>query len=397
MIHVLFAWELGGGWGHLAPIAALAKEFRRRGHAVGVALRDLSHVARLLDPRLIACYQAPQQIRRPQPAREPVLSLADIYDNEAFAEERAITARVQAWCQLFDFAKADVVICDHSPTAMLAARCRNVKTIGMGTGFFLPPDERPWPAFSTSEAQDAKQERTQRESMLVERLNAVLRRWHAPELRQLSDLQAECRRRTLLTRPELDHYGPRASGDYFPLQVAATPTTQQTGDVRRAEVFAYLKHRPEMLRLIEFLRQQRRRVEIVLDGAAPELAESLSDDWLHVLAHPVDLARILPHIRFAVLNGNHATTLDVLAAGKPCWQVPLTTEQRSLSQRAAATGACMMSSAQDSRQWPLAWGKLIAGDTCARAAGELAARWSCDAQSFTVERLVDDWVAALES
>lgn len=42
--------------------------------------------------------------------------------------------------------------------------------------------------------------------------------------------------------------------------------------------------------------------------------------------HPVDLARILPHIRFAVLNGNYATTLDVLAAGKPCRQVPLTTE-----------------------------------------------------------------------
>lgn len=88
---------------------------------------------------------------------------------------------------------------------------------------------------------------------------------HAPELRQLSDLQAECRRRTLFTILELDHYGPRASGDYFPLQVAATPTTQQTGDV--AEVFAYLKHRPEMLRLIEFLRQQRRRVEIVFGTA----------------------------------------------------------------------------------------------------------------------------------
>ena len=45
MATVLFAWESGGGLGHMVQMLPLAAQLARRGHRVCVALRHLSTAA----------------------------------------------------------------------------------------------------------------------------------------------------------------------------------------------------------------------------------------------------------------------------------------------------------------------------------------------------------------
>lgn len=387
MASVLFAWELGGGLGHLAPMVACAQELQRRGHRVSIAARDLSRCSRLLDLKSIALFQAPQQFRRTRRSVLPPRNLADIYANEAFSDASGTSARVDAWRQLFDFTAAEVVICDHSPTALLAARGQGRKLIAMGTGFFLPPDTSPWPSFEST----ADPEAEQRERHLVGLLNEILATRDLPELRSMSDLHSQCSHRTLLTFPELDHYGARASAEYWPIisHVRASPPPWH--ESWRPRVFAYLKRHPLTERLLVFLRTQPLDIAVVLDGGDSDYASRHSSERLRIVCHAIDLSRILPRVDFAILNGNYATTVDCLIAGTPCWQLPLTIEQQMLARRAAETGGCITSSPCVSPSWPDALRRLLEDPSITASAKAVQAKWAKMVGMRTVSDLADAW------
>ena len=64
MARYLFAWELGGDYGHLARLLPVALELRSRGHEVVFAVRDLMGAEKLLTPHGIRTYQAPLWLRK---------------------------------------------------------------------------------------------------------------------------------------------------------------------------------------------------------------------------------------------------------------------------------------------------------------------------------------------
>ncbi len=63
MATILFAWELGGGMGHLTNIAPLARHLAQQGHEVAVALRDLSRAAIVFPGDDVQILQAPTKVR----------------------------------------------------------------------------------------------------------------------------------------------------------------------------------------------------------------------------------------------------------------------------------------------------------------------------------------------
>jgi hypothetical protein len=66
MYDVLFAWELGGGLGHIGRMRPLAEAFVRRGKTVAFAARDVRFCGTIFRDTSIAWFQAPAKL---QPAQ----------------------------------------------------------------------------------------------------------------------------------------------------------------------------------------------------------------------------------------------------------------------------------------------------------------------------------------
>ena len=97
---------------------------------------------------------------RPTEQVETVVTYADLLLNIGFGDGEAFTVHLHAWRNLFELVQPDLLVCDHSPTALLAARTltsaygtltpalsqgeREMRfpVATVGTGFFTPSMNR---------------------------------------------------------------------------------------------------------------------------------------------------------------------------------------------------------------------------------------------------------------
>src|SRR4051812_21416649 len=123
MATILFAWELGGGLGHLMQMRPLAEALAGRGHRVHVALRHLCRSAGQVFGRAgVRFHQAPFRSRGQLRFRRTP-SFAHLLANVGFGDKYELFPVASAWRHLLESVAPDVVLFDHSPTALLASRC----------------------------------------------------------------------------------------------------------------------------------------------------------------------------------------------------------------------------------------------------------------------------------
>ena len=77
---ILFAWELGGGLGHLMQMAALAHALVARGHRVVAAVRELRRAPAVFPPGVILLPAPVSAWAPPEPIR-PVVTYAQLLSN----------------------------------------------------------------------------------------------------------------------------------------------------------------------------------------------------------------------------------------------------------------------------------------------------------------------------
>src|SRR6267378_2202003 len=200
---ILVAWELGGNLGHLLPLLALARVLRSRGHRVLFAPRDLTN-AELLAREGFPFLPAPASAHRGQ--SHGYASYAAMLAGELFPTTGCTVVATLAWCSIMRAARAELLIADHAPAALLAARALKLKTVLYGAPFCIPVAGAPLPAFASGSVRVE-------EGRLLERLNTVLDALRAPRLEHVSDLY---RAETTMVRgfPEIDCFGPRAEQAY---------------------------------------------------------------------------------------------------------------------------------------------------------------------------------------
>ncbi|MHB1214731.1 MAG: hypothetical protein ACYCY9_07055 [Thiobacillus sp.] len=100
-MNILFAWELGANFGHLARQLPVARELTARGHQVTFVVRDTKLAAEFLTPNGYRFIQAPLMLTKPR-LRMPTASYSEILLAEGFHESAALAGRVQAWLNLFE-------------------------------------------------------------------------------------------------------------------------------------------------------------------------------------------------------------------------------------------------------------------------------------------------------
>ena len=340
MARVLLAWELGGGIGHCAKLASIARGLIEEGHETFIAARDLVTARQVLASTPVVYFQAPYLARASSSA--PARSLVDILVNTGFGDETSLDVLCSAWRSLFDAAKPDMLICDHAPMALLASRWHSMRRVVVGTGFTVPPlsrfpDLRYWlPA--TSQAVD---DQRQVEETVLWRMNRLLRRDQLPPLERFVDLYTEVDQRFLMTFRELDHYPQREGDEYWgtwPLEGGSTCEWPPG----RPRLFAYLKPptadwRPD--RLLAFLRKSQLASVIYIPGANPAWLKEYQTTWTRFIDRPVNLTHAAHQCDVAILHGTAGSVTALLLGGIPQLNIPLYLEQLILSRRVADLGA----------------------------------------------------------
>ncbi len=205
MATIFFAWELGGGLGHVSQLVSLINGLRPAGHRIVVALRELSHAARLFDNSGVKILQSPYKTPGSPPPIATPRTFADVLWNAGFGDASELHVLTEAWGNLLDSAKPDLIVFDHAPTALLAARGRQVKRVVIGNGFCCPPDcsplpdLRPWMPPEAEQLQEA-------ERHVLDSMNRVLQRRRAEPLERVTQLYGQVDEVFLTTLAEFDHY-----------------------------------------------------------------------------------------------------------------------------------------------------------------------------------------------
>ncbi len=153
---LLFAWELGEGLGHLPALKAIALAAKAQGARVVFALRDPVLTRAALAEVEAQILPAPFW---PTPRLPTTLSgtHADLLVANGFSSAANLQALIEAWDQVFDLVKPDLVVCEHAPGAAMAAFGR-IPAAFVGNGFVVPPaDAGEFPPFEPGRGEPMRQ------------------------------------------------------------------------------------------------------------------------------------------------------------------------------------------------------------------------------------------------
>jgi UDP:flavonoid glycosyltransferase YjiC (YdhE family) len=335
---ILLAWELGANYGHLLQLAAVAGRLRAAGHEILFAVRDLKGAAELLAPRGFAFTQAPVFERR-QRAPAPPVNHAEILALAGYSDEATARGIVSAWIALARMFRADAIVADHSPGALVGGRVLALPRAQIGTGFEIPPLASPMPSIRPWE--QIPDERLRRsERRLLRLVNRILRSFRGREFDSLADwFRTEARIYT--TFPELDPFGPRP-GESYPGPIyeyeSGDPAPWPEGGEPR--IFAYLRGDvPGAKNILQALSSAPATTLCVVPGIRPAALETLASGRLKIASRPVQLKSVLPDADLALVYGGHGVVCAALAAGVPLLVAPHTIEQYLHARRVQASGA----------------------------------------------------------
>jgi hypothetical protein len=345
---VLFTWELGGGLGHVLPMRPLAAGLLGRGHRVFVALRDLTRCAVAFGHTAVCFVQAPYKPAGPTYVARPQ-SHAHLMANVGFGSLNELYPFACAWRRLLEWVGPDLVVFDHSPTALLAARAIHTRRVLFGTGFCCPPDACPFPAYSDLPAPDETRIAAD-ERHVLGCVNGVLTQWKLPRIDRLAQLYSETDDAILTTFAELDHYGDRGGSARYWGPVVTTGGKAPGWPLGEgARVYAYLKPCDALPDLLGALNQRRNPTLVYGDAIGNDLTARFASETLQFERHPLDLRRVAETCDAVIHNGNHGTAATFLLAGKPSLQLPLTREQAIGARRVADLGAGEIAPTQSGR------------------------------------------------
>lgn len=337
MARVLIAWELGEAFGHLARCLRLAQGLVARGHEVILALKDVRLPAGQGSTLGITVLPAPLTPQAGAGSSPPV-NYADVLRVSGFADARDVAARMNAWQGMFSLARPDVLVADHAPTALLAARLADIPHLSIGNGFQIPPAVSPWPSIRPWEAA-SDQALIAAEERLDRVLDAAQKALGHTTAVRVRDLFGE--HDILDTFAELDHYGARPDGRYVGPIVSVPQALRVAWQSKEgSRVLAYLRPAvPGFESVLQALARLDIEVLCVAPGMSPDAAKRFATRRLRIALAPLDLPPLLEHADLAVGYGNSGFSTQALLAGVPLAMRPRHVEQVLFAHRVEALGS----------------------------------------------------------
>lgn len=336
MASILYAWEFGANLGHIGTFLPVARELDQRGHTVHWVVTHPHQAAKLLPQAGFSWLQAPTM---PEQRRDgPPLNYADILLRFGYASANDLLGLTVAWRELIKLTGAQLVLADHSPTAILAARTLGIPVMLFGSGFYAPPlvsptpNMRPWTPIPGETLVEI-------DRLAVSAINQVLAHFDQAPIQHVAELFLVAEQ-ALLTFPELDHYPHRGDAKYWGILPSAVANAPEWDAHPGAKVFAYL--RPESANfgaMLQTLRQSNLNALIFAPGLSVEARKPYLRHGLRFSSVPVDLNLVGRQCAVGITYASLTTTLAFLMAGTPLLLVPGHLEQFLMAKRVEEMGA----------------------------------------------------------
>jgi len=338
MARILFVWELGADYGHLSGFTPLARELQSRGHEVISIIKDLSLAHQLLKPENIRFFQAPVW-NEAFSTKTRTFTYGELLLELGYKQPEQLCARLAAWQQLYETIQPDLIIADHAPTALLAARQYPFAITLYGTGFFSPPKQHPIPAFADP-SEITPQQVKDLEAQAIECINTALNELDAQPIKHLTEI-FDADEDFLTTVAELDHYKQRKGQRYWGLRYnLETGVSAPWPNQYKRKIFAYIKSGfPELEKLLQALLIT--DADIILHSAG--LSDILINKYnaKHILfsTQPVNLNTLKTSCDLTICHAGSGTVGGMLLQGVPLLLLPMQAEQLIIAKRTHELGA----------------------------------------------------------
>jgi len=358
-------------------------------HKVFLASRDLSQIRRTFQTESVKILAAPWKSHR-NPIVQPTATFADLLLNVGFADEDSLLAHVDAWMSLFELVEPDLMVCDHSPTAILAARGAAFPVATVGTGFFCPVDESPLRLLRNLSS-ELRPRAVAHESQLLKTINRILRVKSQPQVRRVTQLYHDAGiRHFLLTFRELDHYGNRSNAIYWGASPYGLPGENFVRPRNGPCIFIYLKPFPGLPVFLDTLKDRPHCSVVYIPGLRETDRRRFQSAKVSFTNGPVDIRQAADGCDIAITNANHGTCVAMLLAGKPLVQLPPFLEQELFAAATDRLGVSLTVPATDPAGAIRAIDRVFADRRYADAAAAFASRYERYRSEDSVEKIVDE-------
>lgn len=337
---VLFAWELGANYGHLARDLPVAERLRDLGHNVSFAVCDLDGAERVLAPAGFAFVPCPS-LSRPTRLEGAPVNYSDILAQQGYAEKARLSALVHAWVTLLRVAAIDVVVSDFAPTALIAARVLGLRVEVIGPPFSVPPAVSPLPSIRPWD-RITHEQLVHADLRVLTVMNEVLAEFGAEALPDVASLFAGITPH-ITHFAELDCYGPRTSVNYVgPIAGRSSLPRVEWQRPGSKRVFAYLQSAlPGLEPLLQGIQQVGAEVICVIPGAADSMIDRLRRTGLNARNTAVNVSVLLPEADAVVGYGSAGLIAESLLGGVPMVLAPMHVEHHLNAIKAEELGAAM--------------------------------------------------------
>ncbi len=337
----LYAWELGENLGHVATFPPIAKRLLADGHRVTIAARETATVTTFTSQLSAQLLQAPYLTETPSP--KPPLSYPDILLRFGLGQPHVLQGHVEAWRSIFELTKANLIIADHAPAALVAARTTNIPVMLFNSGFFVPPRQTPLPALRPWQPLP-NQQLVDIELRLLKSINQCLHSFDAPPIQAAWEL-FEVAETTLLGFPEFDHYNRQGKISYWGYFGSADISDAPAWpDLPGQKIFAYLRAKSKhFVDAVNALIVAGQPTLIYCPDAPPAVQQALAaQPHIHHLTHLVNLAHAAKMTDLLVSYAGFFTTAAFIHAGKPVLLLPQQLEQFLFAKRIEKNGFGLM-------------------------------------------------------
>jgi hypothetical protein len=342
MASVILCSELGRGFGHLAKLADYAVELEAQGYSVKLVCSDLHDAHQIPEFFDIAIFQAP--VFREASLELGVddvdyLNYSTILRRNGYRDIHTLAPLLRGWLHIQATLNADIVVADHAPTAILAAKLLKIPSIITGSGYCVPPlttplkSVQPWRDVPEAEL-------TIEDQALLRVVNdtVVELGFGDVRLKNAKELFEESAQ-WIFSIPEMDHYGARDQ-PYVVRWTNSTPRLSPVWPRAQGDKILVNLHADSLYlhALLEQLQLSNLPVLAVIPEVSNGMMERYHNTNINLQREMVDLKQAVDQCNVFINDADHDIVYELMSYGVPSIFLPSRADQIMLAYQLSQQG-----------------------------------------------------------